>query len=234
MTLYPDSPLDDSPAGKILKLLRQHGPCAIKEMVERLGVTQTAVRQQLAALSAQDLVMASSVCDGRGRPPAIYRLSEKGKGLSTRLPDRLALVLLEEVLTLDEVSGASKTPSNLLQRLSWGMSHHYAEHMRGDTVAERLQQWIDWLAQHGIVCEVAEDADVYVLTEYGCPYYGLAQQHRAVCRLETEALAHALGAPVTLLQSQLDGSRGCQFRLRKNTVFHHGMMALDPPACACS
>jgi predicted ArsR family transcriptional regulator len=72
---------------------------------------------------------ASAVCDGRARPPATYRLSEKDKGLSTRLPDRLALVLLKEVLTLDEVGGASKTPNNLLQRLSLGMSHHYAEQL---------------------------------------------------------------------------------------------------------
>lgn len=107
-------------------------------MVELLGVTQTAVRQQLAALIAQGLVTASCVCDGRSRPPAIYRLSEKGKGLSTRLPDRLALVLLEEVLTLDAASGASQAPQNLLQRLSLRMSHHYAEQMHGNTVAERL------------------------------------------------------------------------------------------------
>jgi predicted ArsR family transcriptional regulator len=218
MTVSTAPQLDDSPAGKILKLLRQHGACAIKEMVERLGVTQTAVRQQLTALIAQGLVTASSVCDGRGRPPAIYRLSEKGKGLSTRLPDRLALLLLEEVFTQDAADGASQPPQNRLQRLSLGMSHHYAEQMRGDTVAERLQQWVDWLEQHGMVCEVTEDSDIYVLTEYGCPYYGLAQQHREVCRLETEALEHALGAPVTLLQSQLEGSQGCQFRMRKNPV----------------
>ena len=218
MTVSTAPQLDDSPAGKILKLLRQHGACVIKEMVELLGVTPTAVRQQLTALIAQGLVTASSVCDGRGRPPAIYRLSEKGKGLSMRLLDRLALVLLEEVLTQDEVGGGSKTPQHLFQRLSLEMSHHYAEQMRGDTVAERLQHWVGWLEQHGIVCEVAEDADVYVLTEYGCPYYGLAQQHREVCRLETEALEHALGAPVTLLQSQLDGSQGCQFRMRKNSL----------------
>jgi predicted ArsR family transcriptional regulator len=185
-------------------------------MVERLGVTQTAVRQQLTALLAQGLVTVSSVGDGRGRPPAIYRLSEKGKGVSTRLPDRLALLLLEEVLTQDAAGGTSKAPQTRWQRLRLGMSHHYAEQMRGDTVAERLQQWVDWLEQHGMVCEVTEASDVFVLTEYGCPYYGLAQQHREVCRLDTEALEHALGAPVTLLQSQLEGSQGCQFRMRKN------------------
>jgi predicted ArsR family transcriptional regulator len=155
---------------------------------------------------------------GAWPPPATYRLSEKGKGVSTRLPDRLALVLLEEILTMDETGDASNTPKNRLQRLSLGMSHHYAEQMPGDTVAERLYQWVDWLEQHGIVCAVAEDSDVYILTAYGCPYYGLAQQHREVCRLETEALEHALGTPVTLLQSQLDGNQGCQFRMRKNTA----------------
>ena len=100
MTVHIELQRDDSPASRILKLLRQRGPCTIKAMVEGLGVTATAVRQQLSTLMAQGLVMTAAVRDGRGRPPAVYHLSEKGKGLSTRPSDSLALVLLEEILAM--------------------------------------------------------------------------------------------------------------------------------------
>ena len=117
------------------------------------------------------------------------------------------------------------------------MSQRYAEHLRGDTLAERLREWARWLEQHGMVCEMDENPDAYTLTAYGCPYYGLAQQHREVCRLETEALERALGAPVALLQSQLDGSQGCQFRVVKHaapTASTTPGLALYPRVQACS
>jgi len=54
-----------------------------------------------------------------------------------------------------------------------------------------------------------------VLTEYTCPYYGLAREHREVCGMEIEAMELALRSPVTLYQSQLDGHNGCQFQVKK-------------------
>jgi predicted ArsR family transcriptional regulator len=87
--------------------------------------------------------------------------------------------------------------------------------MRGSAVAERLQELAALLAAHGVMSKVDEKADAFVLTEYTCPYYGLAREHREVCDMEIEALELALGSPVTLYQSQLDGHNGCQFQVKK-------------------
>ena len=62
---------------------------------------------------------------------------------------------------------------------------------------------------------IEQEADAFVLTEYTCPYYGLAREHREVCGMEIEAMELALGSPVTLYQSQLDGHKGCQFQVKK-------------------
>ena len=48
-----DMQLDKSPAGQILKLLQQQGSLAIKDIEAALGVTKTAVRQQLTVLQAE-------------------------------------------------------------------------------------------------------------------------------------------------------------------------------------
>jgi predicted ArsR family transcriptional regulator len=87
--------------------------------------------------------------------------------------------------------------------------------MRGTAVADRLQELAALLATHGIMSKVDEDADAFVLTEYTCPYYGLAREHREVCGMEIEAMELALGSPVTLYKSQLDGHKGCQFQVKK-------------------
>jgi predicted ArsR family transcriptional regulator len=206
-----DPRLDKSPAGQILKLLQQQGTLSIKAIENALGVTTTAVRQQIMALQAEDLVTATTVREKRGRPHAVYSLSEKGQALFAHGYEDLALLLLEEVL------GQAKPESTrqLLQRVSTRLGEQYAAQLHGAALAERLQELVTLLEKRGSLIKIEEAQDAFMLTEYGCPYYGLAREHREVCDMEIEAIEQAIGSPVTLCQSQLDGHHGCQFHVKK-------------------
>ncbi|QLQ05567.1 MAG: ArsR family transcriptional regulator [Anaerolineae bacterium] len=48
--------IQDTPAGTVVEILQRYGPLSIKEIEEHMGVTKTAVRQQLTALMAEGLV----------------------------------------------------------------------------------------------------------------------------------------------------------------------------------
>ncbi|MDH3604922.1 MAG: helix-turn-helix transcriptional regulator [Candidatus Tectomicrobia bacterium] len=210
--MHYDMQIDKSPAGQILKLLQQRGTLSIKDIEIALGVTATAVRQQLTALRAEDLVASKTVREKRGRPHAVYGLTEKGQALFAQGYENLALVMLEEMLELAEPILAKQ----LLHRVSMRLGQHYAQEMRGEEVAERLQELVDRLQEHGIISQVVDEEDgFFMLTEYGCPYYSVARQHREICDMEIEAMEQALGAEVTLCQSQLDGHHGCQFQVKK-------------------
>lgn len=209
--MLPEIHLDRSPAGQILKLLQQQGPVSIKAIEAALGVTATAVRQQLTALMTAEMVTAETVREKRGRPFAVYRLADKGQALFARGYEELALALLEEILQLAD----AETAHLLLHRVSTRLARHYTERMHGAAVADRLQELATLLAAHGVVNKVDENADAYVLTEYSCPYYGVAREHREVCGVELQAMELALGSPVTLHQSQLDGHNSCQFQVKK-------------------
>jgi DeoR family suf operon transcriptional repressor len=211
MVMHYDMQIDKSPAGQILKLLQQRGTLSIKDIEAALGVTATAVRQQLTSLRAEDLVVSKTVREKRGRPHAVYGLTDKGQSLFAQGYENLALVMLEEMLELAEPALAKQ----LLHRVSARLGQHYAQEMRGAEVADRLQEFVDRLQEHGIISQVDEEDDVFMLTEYGCPYYGVARQHREICDMEIEAMEQALGAEVTLCQSQLDGHHGCQFQVKK-------------------
>jgi predicted ArsR family transcriptional regulator len=209
--MLPGIRLEQSPAGQILRLLQQHGALSIKAIEAALGVTTTAVRQQLMALTMADLIATESVREKRGRPHAVYRLTDKGQALFARGYEALAVVLLEEVLNLPDPT----MMQHLLRRVSARLGKQYAEQMQGTAVAERLQHLVTWLDAHGVSSRLDEQSDVFVLTEYGCPYYGLAREHREVCEVEIEAMELALGSSVTLCHSQLDGHQGCQFQVKK-------------------
>ena len=205
--------LDKSPAGQILKLLQQRGSLNIKTIEVALGVTTTAVRQQLTVLQAGGLVTATTVREKRrGRPYTVYCLSDKGQELFARGYESLALVLLEEVLELAEPGSVRQ----LLQRVSARLGAQYAEQIQGATLEKRLRQLVAVIEEHGITSKVEEKDSFFVLTEYGCPYYGLAREHREICGVEIEAMEQVLGSEVTLCQSQLDGHHGCQFQVKKD------------------
>jgi DeoR family suf operon transcriptional repressor len=209
--MLSDTRLDKSPAGQILKLLQQRGSLNIKEIETALGVTTTAIRQQLTALQAEALVTTATVREKRGRPYAVYSLSDKGQALFAHGYENLALVLLEEVLELSE----PESVRHMLQRVGTRLGEHYAAQLQGEALTERLQELVSVLTQRGITSEVEEADEAFILTEYGCPYYGLVREHREICGMELEAIEQALGSEVTLRQSQLDGHHGCQFQVKK-------------------
>src|SRR5262245_39104128 len=155
-----DMRIDGSPAGQILKLLQQQGPLSIKEIEVALGVTTTAVRQQLTTLMSTGMVTAETVREKRGRPHAVYRLAEKGQELFAQGYEELALALLEEVLYLPDRA----TVHQMLHRVSARLGRRFAERMQGAAVADRLQELAALLTAHGTVSKVAEEADTFVLT----------------------------------------------------------------------
>lgn len=209
--MLSDIRLDRSPAGQILKLLEQQGALSIKAIEAVLGVTTTAVRQQLSMLMTGGMVTAETIREKRGRPHAVYRLAEKAQALFARGYEELALALLEEILHLPD----PVTVHQLLHRVSARLGRQYAEQIHSAAMVDRLHELSALLGAHGIMSKVDEEADAFVLTEYTCPYYGLAREHREVCDMEIEAMELALGSPVTLCQSQLDGHTGCQFQVKK-------------------
>jgi predicted ArsR family transcriptional regulator len=123
----------------------------------------------------------------------------------------LAIVLLEEILEMAEPELAQQ----LFRRVSTRLGEQYTGHIPGEVLSERLEALVSRLHTHGILTQVDEAEDLFVLTEYGCPYFRVAQQHREVCEMEIEAMEQALGTEVTLCHSQLDGHHGCQFQVRK-------------------
>lgn len=209
--MQPDKRLGSSPAGQILTLLQQRGPLSIKDMEAALGVTTTAIRQQLTTLITTEMVVAETVREKRGRPHAVYSLADKGQALFAQGYEELALVLLEEVLHLPDTTMVHQ----MLHRVGVRLGRQYAERMHGVAVAERLYELATLMTADGITSTVDEKADAFVLTEYSCPYYGLAREHREVCHMELEAMEMALGSPVILHQSQFDGHNGCQFQVKK-------------------
>jgi predicted ArsR family transcriptional regulator len=199
-----------SPAGHVLIALQRHGTVTVKELEDALGVTATAVRQQLSQLMADGYVQQRvERAEGRGRPSHTYSLTPEGRALFPRHYDEFTNGLLREILLSE---GPAKVEA-LLARMGQRLAEQYRGQINGDAPADRAVKLTELLNARGILAEVAVGPDAIFVQEYTCPYYELAREHRAICDMEQDMMSQVLEQPVELVSCTLDGHHGCQFKI---------------------
>jgi predicted ArsR family transcriptional regulator len=197
----------------LLDLIRRHGPMTIAEMVERLGVTPTAVRNRLTRLVGSGMVERRSEQGGRGRPRHTYQASVVAqKRLGQNYAD-LAVVLWDEMMRAVE---DRKLRRLLFSRITERLADVYRSQLTGQEWEGRLVQLGTILHDRGIETEVTrgDGTMMPVLKQHSCPYYELAEVDRAVCAMERKMFEKVLGRGLRLSQCRLDGHRSCDFEAK--------------------
>jgi len=197
-----------TPAWRILEYLQRNGSASIKVLEEHLGVTTTAVRQQLQALQANGYIERQSVHAGVGRPYHEYSMRPKAQELFSCHSDELALSLLEEVMALT----GKETTERLLGRVSSRLAAQYLRSVEAGEISERVGQLVEALSARGVLADMSiDDEDVIMLQTYNCPYHELAQEHRGICDMDEKFMREVLGSDVNLSECMLDGHHRCTF-----------------------
>jgi len=200
--------LDGSPADAVLTFLQRKGTATVKELEAGLGVTATAVRQQLVSLMAKGYIQQKIERVGRGRPRHIYSLTPKIQALFPHNYDEFTNCLLNEILTSDGVEKAQ----SLMQRLGQRLAKRYTQQITGEAPAERAAQLVALFNAKGILAEMEVQPNAITVNLYTCPYYKLARQHRIICEMGQNVMSQVIERPVELLACTLDGHHGCQFK----------------------
>ena len=219
--------LDDSPRGQIIKLLQRNGPMGIKDLRQALGVSDTAIRQQLRALIADGLVVAQKApVKGRGRPGRVYALTENTRHLFACECEDLALALYNELL----LEQGPEVVRRLLERVGQRLAEQYKYQMRGLELQERVLTLSKLLDDRGIMSDVSHREDALVLHEYNCPYHELAAAHTEICKMEQKMLSDVLGADVELTHSIVDGHHRCSFVVKRSSSSHEAEEPMLQPS----
>ncbi len=201
--------MNGTPAGQIVELLQRQGSLRVKDIETELGVTTTAVRQQLAHLQAEGLVTSQIVREGVGRPHFVFHLTEEARSLFACHCDDLALLLYDE---LQREMGQEKV-KQLLGRVSQRLAVQYGSTVEAATILERTQELSRTMEALGIMSDVQPGPDGVILREYNCPYHDLSQNHREICDMEQEMISQVLGSDVSLQNCMHDGHNGCEFTI---------------------
>jgi len=199
-----------TPDQAIVDYLRRHQKASISKLAELLGVTATAVRQRLARLMKQGLVLREAEPAGRGRPTHRYFLSRLGIRSAGNNCEDLASVLWSELRAVED----PEVRRGLLGRVASRMGDLYREKLEGNSLRERMTALVGLMGEHGVPFEVVESeeaAPLPVLTALACPYPDLAEQDRSICSMEKMLFSEMLGESMRLSACRLDGANCCTF-----------------------
>lgn len=224
----------------ILFALRRDGPLSPDDLVGRLGISRTAVLQQLRGLESSGLVERRAVRHGVGRPRHLYDVTVEAQSSFPSSFDRLSEGLLQAIEAVGGpalVNEVFRTRRAILaararQRL---VDAGLADAPLAERVAmlARIQDELGYLA----CSEVTTSADgapdgVVRLHEHNCAIHAVALSHPDACRCEIGWFRDVLGARVVRETHIAAGARACTYRIEELPPERRGGRALPVVAQA--
>ncbi|PJI45941.1 MAG: MarR family transcriptional regulator [Pseudomonas sp.] len=187
-------------------LLYQAGGMSIDELAEQLAVTRTAVRQHLAALERDALILRGPTRPTGRRPEQLYLLSPRGRELFPRHYQLLGDLLIGEIAQLIGAEALQEMMRKLGTRLAGELE---AEPVSEERIAEHL-------SDNGYEAQVFfRSSGEAEIVAHNCVFHHLAEQHPEVCELDLALIGTLGGHPVEHLECMHRGGETCRFQLRR-------------------
>jgi predicted ArsR family transcriptional regulator len=193
---------------RILVLLRRHGRLSAPGLARLLQLTSVGVRRHLAVLERDGLVCSALEKPRRGRPTAVYRLTDAGLETFPRHYDEVAREALAFLKDRDAAA--------LSQFLAWRnerLAASYAGRVEGATLAERTDALAEVLNEQGFMAEVEPTDGGLRLCQHNCTVEHLATELPDLCASEAELFERLLGTRVERETTIVDGAARCETRI---------------------
>jgi predicted ArsR family transcriptional regulator len=193
---------------RIVLLLRRHGRLSAPQLAELLQLSSVGLRRHLAMLERDGLVTSVVEKPKRGRPTAVYRLTDAGLETFPRHYDEVAREALAFLKGQDAAT--------LAQFLAWRnerLAASYAGRVEGATLAERTDALAEVLNEQGFMAEVEPADGGLRLCQHNCTVEHLATELPDLCASEERLL----GTRVERESTIVDGAVRCETRIDLGT-----------------
>jgi len=191
-----------STRGKIVTLLRRASR-TVDELAQALGLTDNAVRAQLAALERDGLVQQSGSRKSSSKPASVYTLTAAAEDLFSKAYGPVLRQLLEELTERMEASEVEALLRSTGRRLAaqWPLP-------RGE-LHTRVEAAVSVLNALGGLTELERRNGTYLIQGYSCPLAAVVPGHQEVCHLAASLLTELVGVPVQECCSGSEATRCC-------------------------
>jgi predicted ArsR family transcriptional regulator len=207
------APLANLPTTRraILTAIKRSGPITTAVLAHQLGITVTAVRQQLHRLGEDGLVVHHPDPDGRGRPAHRYELTTSAEALFPKRYGDLTAELLGYL-------GGPQSPEvgQLFERRRKRRLDGATPRLADLSLDEQVGELTRILDEDGYLADVEVlDGGGWRITEHNCAILTVATGYRQACSSELEFIRAALpGATVERVAHLMDGAHVCAYEVR--------------------
>jgi predicted ArsR family transcriptional regulator len=191
-------------------LQREPEGLGVEALSKQLEVTVTAVRQHLASLGRDGLVVQLASAPSGGRPAHVYALSDSAREAFPRQYSWFSEVLLDELRENVGRSGLERALRGLGEKAA-GTPVDTRE-----PLPERAQAVVGKMTELGYDAFVAGTRKGTVeIGARNCVFHQLATKHPEVCAFDLGLIGTAAGAAVTHEECMVRNGRLCRFKLEK-------------------
>lgn len=191
-------------------LLRNKAGASVDELAQALGVTRTAVRQHLAALTRDGLVAAGAERGTGGRPVRLHVLTEAGREVFPRRYSWFANLLVEAIAREHGASGLRTRLGRIAAAVVAQLPEPAGAGAGRRDKVEELSALMDHLGYDAR--RVRDVGGVPTIEADNCVFHALAMQNTAVCHFDLALMTSYTGRKVELHECMAKGGKVCRFR----------------------
>jgi DeoR family suf operon transcriptional repressor len=193
---------------ELLLALKKAGEARAEELADALGVTVSAVRQQLDGLLADGLVRYSEVRAGRGRPKHVYQVTREAEGLFPKAYGGLTNELLDYVTDSDP-----ELVDRIFERRRQRRTEGALARVEGKDFAAKVAELAIILDEDGYLADFEALPDgTFRVTEHNCAVLDVAERYGLACSSEIAFLRDVLPeARVERVSHMIAGAHSCAY-----------------------
>lgn len=194
---------------RIVKRLVGNPSRTVADLMNEIGVTRTAVTQQLNELVGAGFVERKmEYLPGRGRPRNRYSATDAALLLIFANQEWLLGPAIWKAINL---VGGEELTLQVLEHVSQILAQHYLQDIDSNDPEERLRRMNDLLSGEGALVEIDESGEQITLHKRSCPFIGMFDEMRNVCCVDEMIMTHVVGRPVKRISCRHDGDPCCVF-----------------------
>ena len=195
---------------EVVNALKRAGEATADELADELGVTVSAVRQQLDGLAVDGLVAWRPQARGRGRPTHLYRLTRAAEPLFPKTYGGLTTELLGYVAEADPSLVDDFFDRRRQRRLEAAQARLVE---LGDDFRARVAELARILDEDGYLASLEALPDgSFRVVEHNCAVLDVAERYGQACSSEIAFLRQALpDARIERVSHMIAGAHSCAY-----------------------
>ena len=191
-------------------LLRHKTGASIDELAMAIGVTRTAVRQHLAALSQEGLVAPAGHRATGGRPQRLFILTPQGREAFPRRYSWFAQLLIEAMAKEHGAGGLRVRLGRIASAVVAQLRQRAPEKDSRQQKVIKVSKLMDEL---GYDARTGKDiAGAPTIEADNCVFHELAMSNPEICQFDLSLLSGLTGSKVELDECMARGGHVCRFR----------------------